>query len=780
VPELSPDRWQSVTDLFHATLAREPHLRDQFLDEACAGDAALREEVRSLIAAHGEAGSYLSGSVSDGIDPAARLEQGSRIGRYILMDRLGAGGTGEVYRARDTKLGRDVAIKVLSHFMADPGRLARFEREARLLAALNHPYIGAIYEVEDSGGVHALVLELVEGPTLADQLKRGRVPIHEAVVIARQIAQALEAAHEKKIVHRDLKPANIKIRPDSTVKVLDFGLATVRSDGGTVLGRPQLGTNIGGTGEGIILGTASYMSPEQARGKLVDRRTDIWSFGCVLYELLTARLAFPGETVSDTIAAILSREPDWSALPATTPAGIRRLLRKCLEKDSERRLRDIADARTACENALAATAMIPRQWAWVAVAVGCLAVTSAVLRLRSPATPGRIQSLAVLPLENLSNDKEQDYFADGMTEALITDLAKINALRVVSRTSVMRYKGYKGAPKALPEIARELSVDAVVEGSVQRAGDRVRITVQLVRAATDQHLWADAYDRDLRDVLIVTDNVARTIAQQIRVTLTPEEHARLSSSHPVDPEAYKLYVRGRYLWEKRNGESIHRAMEYFRQAIDRDPSFAAAFSGIADCYSSLGSSFDVGSQPPSEVQPKAKAAALKALGLDSGLADAHNSLAYTKLNYDWDWAGAEEEFKRAIELNPGYAHAYHWYAHALLSSGRLDEALAKSNRALELDPLSPIINVHLAWHYLYARQYDRALDQLAKTLELDPNYALAHWYRGLAQEQKKLYPEALRDMRSTEGLLVGNLAVRSDIGHVYAISGNTSIRTSSR
>lgn len=380
-----------------------------------------------------------------------------------------------------------------------------------------------------------------------------------------------------------------------------------------------------------------------------------------------------------------------------------------------------------------------------------------------------IDSIAVLPLKNLSDDREQDYFADGMTEALITDLGKVSALRVISRTSVMRYKDTQ---KPLPEIARELQVDALVEGTVVRSGDRLRITANLIQASPERHIWAETYERNLSDVIALQNDVARTITQQIQVQLTPEEHVRLSASHPVDPEAYKLYIKGRYFWVKRNRESFDRAMGYFQQAIDRDPTYAAPYSGLADCYVLFGSSFDVGGQAPSDVQPKAKAAALKALELDNSLADAHNSIAYVKLTYDWDWTGAEVEFKRSLALNPGYAHGHHWYAHLLLSGGRREEALAESNRALELDPVSPIINLHLGWHYLYTRQYDRALEQLAKTLELDPDYALAHWYRGLAYEQKKMYPEALREMGRAKDLLPRNLAVLCDIGHVYAVSGD--------
>jgi len=415
---------------------------------------------------------------------------------------------------------------------------------------------------------------------------------------------------------------------------------------------------------------------------------------------------------------------------------------------------------------------LPVVLALVAVLAALVSLNVGSVRSRFFGKPlsAHINSIAVLPLKNLSDDREQDYFADGMTEALITNLGKVSALRVISRTSVMRYKNTN---KPLPEIARELQVDALVEGTVAWSGDRLRITANLVQASPERHLWAETYERDLRDVIALQNDVARTITQQIQVELTPEEHARLSASHTVDPEAYKLYIKGRYFWVKRNRESFNRAMDYFQQSIARDPGYAAPYSGMADCYVLFGSSFDVGGLAPSEVQPKAKAAAQRALELDSLLSDAHNSLAYVKLTYDWDWRGAEVEFKRSLELNPGYAHGHHWYAHLLLSSGRGEEALVESNRALELDPVSPIINLHLGWHYLNIKQYDRALEQLAKTLELDPNYALAHWYLGLAYEQKKMYPEALSEMGKAKDLLPGNLGVQSDIGHVYAVSGDT-------
>src|SRR5262249_1567078 len=378
---------------------------------------------------------------------------------------------------------------------------------------------------------------------------------------------------------------------------------------------------------------------------------------------------------------------------------------------------------------------------------------------------------AVLPLENLTRDADGDCFADSMTEALIMNLAKISALRVVSRTSVMRYKN---AQRSLPKIAKELNVDAIVEGSVQREGNSVRINARLVKTATDQSLWGEAYDRDLRDVLILQNEVARAIARNIEVKLTPEEQAEFSRERKVDPEAYKKYIEGRYFWVKRSEPSLHRAIACFQKAIELDPSYAAPHSGLADCYSSLGFSFDVGAQRPADIQPKAKAAAQRALELDGNLADAHNSLAYVKLHYDWDWNGAEEEFRQSLRLNPGYAHAHHWYAHFLVSNGRLGEALAESRRALELDPFSPIMNLHLGWHYWYARQNDQALEQLTQTLELEPNYSLAYWYRGLAYEQKGMHSEAIRELSKAKKLIRQSLAIEADIGYVHAVSGNKS------
>jgi len=382
---------------------------------------------------------------------------------------------------------------------------------------------------------------------------------------------------------------------------------------------------------------------------------------------------------------------------------------------------------------------------------------------------GPIRSLAVLPLASLTRGIPAGRFADAMTEAVIMGLAQLRELRVASRTSVMQYLGSR---QGLPQIGAELKVDALVEGAVQLEGRRVRINARLVRVADDHSLWAGSYDRDLEDVLKLQNEVARTIAQQIQLNLTPHDHARLSSARTVDPEAYRLCIKGRHLWVKRTEESVNRAISCFHKAIALDPQHAAAYSGLADCYSSLGFSFDIGSHRPTEIQPRARAAAERALQLDDSLADAHNSLAYVRLNYDWDWKGAEREFRRSLELNPGYAHAHHWYAHFLVSHGRSDQGLAESHKALELEPLSPVMNLHLGWHYWYARQFDAALEQLAKTLELEPNYGLAYWYRGLAYALTDRYAPALRELSTARRLLKSSRMVEADIGYVHALAGD--------
>jgi serine/threonine protein kinase/TolB-like protein/tetratricopeptide (TPR) repeat protein len=788
---VKPDRWQQISRLYHDALARDEHQRAAFLDEACAGDAELRREVGSLLGYQGDAKEFIEAPALDvmakGLAGAPALSMsGRQIGVYKILSLLGSGGMGEVYRARDGKLGRDVAIKVLPvSCAADPDRLHRLEREARLLAALNHPHIAAIYGLEEFDGVCGLVLELVEGPTLAELLAQGSglkaqgLPLDEALTIARQIAEALEAAHVKGIVHRDLKPANIKVTPDGMVKVLDFGLAKVLADDGSPADLSQLATTtIGGTREGMILGTAGYMSPEQARGKPLDKRTDIWSFGCVLYEALAGRPAFPGETVSDSVAKILEREPDWDALPTSTPEKIRDLLRRCLQKDPKRRLHDIADARIELQETLTIPAArsgvrklstMSRRLRWgMAAAAAVLALSMVALylsagreRLWGPASPGRPMRIAVLPIVNLSGDRGEDYFAAGMTDALIADLAQLapDDLRVISRTSVMRYQG--DTKKSMPEIGRELDVGALVEASVVRVGDKVRITAQLIQASTDQHLWARSYERDSRDVLALQGEVSRAIAQEIRVKLSPQQQQRLASAHAVNPKAHEAYLKGLGL----RGQP---AIAAFEEASRLDPEYAAPYAGLANVYYGL-TYFGVLS--PQEGFSKVKAAATAALARDNALPDAYAALALVSLHYDWNWAAAEQGFKRALELNPSQADIHHFYSHYLLAMGREEESLAESHRASETDPFNAGLASCVGWHCLYSGQYDKSIKYSLDSLQINPNLFFSHMFLGWAYEQKSMFGEAVTEQERAVKLSGGNPMAIASFGRACALSG---------
>jgi len=648
---------------------------------------------------------------------------------------------GEVYRARDTRLGREVAVKVLpGAFSADPDRLRRFEQEARAASALNHPNILAIYDVGTHGGEPYVVSELLEGETLRERLGGSALSARKAVDYGIQTAEGLAAAHEKGIVHRDLKPENLFVTKDGRVKILDFGLAKLTRPEVPSGPQTEVPTATAGTEPGLVMGTVGYMSPEQVRGQAVDHRSDIFAFGAILYEMLTGKRAFHGVSAADTMSAILREEPEFASTHSDDSPALENIVRRCLEKSPGERFqsaRDLAFALRETSSASAAPRSVAlpvsrsRPILWFA-AIG-VAVSLAVLlalnagglreRLFGGGQPAPIRSLAVLPLENLSRDSGEDYFADGMTEALITELAQIRALKVISRTSVM---GYKGGKKPLPDIARELGVNGIVEGSVLRAGNRVRITAQLIHAPTDRHLWARSYERDLRDVLTLQREVAQGIAREIEAELTPGEKRQLASSRPIDPRAHEEYLRGRYLWNTRTEEGLKKSIEHFRRAIELEPAWGLAHAGLADAYQVMGSN---GILPGREAYPKARAGALKALELDPNLAEAHAALSAEMRDYEWDWVGAEREIKRALELNPSYATAHQTYAFNLISMGRPREAVAAIDRARRLDPLSPRINTNVGYLRFFARDYEGAVEALRKAVDLDPRGA----FGGLAE-----------------------------------------------
>ncbi len=673
---------------------------------------------------------------------------GQRLGHYRIVEKIGEGGMGVVYRAHDERLDRDIAIKVLSSgLLADEAARKRFCREAQTLAKLNHPHIATVHDFDTQEGVDFLVTEYVPGETLADKLKGGSLPEKEVLRLGQQIAEALAEAHEHNIVHRDLKPQNVKLTPKDQVKILDFGIARLLRPASGVATETFTETQ-------PLAGTLPYMAPEQLRGEGVYARTDIWAAGVVLYEMATVRRAFAEESAPRLIDAILHQPPaPPSRFQPRLSAELERIILKCLEKDPDSRYQSAKELVVDLRRLAAGAGISPSR-------------VSTVSRPRPKrrARRKRIQSLVVLPLTNLSRDPEQEYFADGMTEALISDLAKLRALRIISRTSAMRYKA---TDKSLPEIAEELNVDAVVEGSVLRVGQRVRITAQLIHATTDTHLWAERYERDLQDVLLLQSEVARAIAREIQLAVTPEETRRLASARRVNPEAHEAYLRGRFHWYKLTRRDLDTAMGYFQLALEKDPKYALAYAGIAYVWLSRG---ETGVVAPHEAFPKAKVAALEAIELDDTLADVHEMLGNIRRAYEWNWGGAESELQRAIELNPNSAEARLFYADFLISVGRLEEWGAEIERALELDPLNFFIQCFYGWHLVYLRRYDEAILQLRKVLSREANFPAAHLGLWGAFWQKQMYAEALAEAQEFHAL-VGYTEVTEALARGYAEAG---------
>ena len=708
------------------------------------------------------------------------ISGGTKLGPYEIVAPLGAGGMGEVYRAKDTRLDREVAVKVQpAHLAADPASLARFEREAKAVAALSHPNILAIYDVGREGPTTYVVTELLEGETLRERLRGSTVGWRRAVEMAIAVADGLAAAHAKGVIHRDLKPENVFITSAGHVKILDFGLARMDlADAPPPPSAMEASPTITlATRPGMIVGTLSYMSPEQVRGVRTDARSDIFSFGCVLYEMLSGRRAFAGDTPADTMTAVLKEDPPALSTTGQLPnPELERIVNRCLEKRPEARFQSSHDLAFTLRSILSQGGSTvaheaprrSRRMGVIAglvgvaiVAAGFFVVRSEFGRQRSAAREA-IDSLAVLPLDNVSRDPEQEYFVDGMTEALISDLAKIAGLKVISRTSVMRYKA---TTKSLPEIAKELNVDAVVEGSVLRVGERVRITAQLIHAATDEHLWTESYDRDLRDVLRLQSEVARTIAQEIKVTLTPQEQARMVAARPINPEAYQAYLKGRFHWNKRTPDDLTKAVDYFEQAVSLAPDWPLACARLADAYLLMPFWAPVRS---SEAIPKARAAAAKALEMDEFLGEAHACLGYIASTYDWDSRAAEREFERALALSPNYATAHQWYALHLTCISRHDEAIRESNKAQELDPLSLIIGANVGTLHYHAVDLELAETQLRKTIELGADFAEAHRVLGKTLFLQRKLAEAITETREAVRLSNNNSRFVATLGYVCA------------
>lgn len=686
---------------------------------------------------------------------------GTRLGQFEILEELGAGAMGVVYRARDEKLHRDVALKRLP-----PGALTNdssrrlFHREALALSRLNHPGIATVYDFQTEDGVDFLVMEYIAGESLDQRVRRGPLPPGEVVSLGLQLAEALDAAHRAGVIHRDLKPANLRLTPEGRVKILDFGLAKWRARDGEQVSTETAAPSVG------VPGTPAYLAPELLDGAPASERTDLWAAGLVLYEAATGARPFPGLPAGALLDAIRTRPiPPPRAKQPGIPPPLEAVILHCLERDPANRYASAAALADDLRRVQSGASLPPRpprrpSPRFLAIAAAVLVAGSAAtwfLTTRRPHDPraATIRSLAVLPLSNLSGDPDRDFVADAMTEELIVQLSKVRSLRVISLTSVMRYK--KSRP-AMPVIARELGADGVIEGSVQIDDGRIQTTVSLVAALDDAPLWSAHYTGDTTDLVRLQGRAARAIVKEIQLRLTPEERARLKD-RPTDPEAYQLYLRGRYQWGKRSDASLRRAVDDFQQAIARDSSVALFHAGLADAWAACGL---YGLVTPVEAAAKARAAAERAIALDPELSEAHTSLAHVLHNFEWDWRGAEQEYLRAIDLNPNNATAHHWYGHLLMQTGRFDAAREELRDARELDPFSIMVVQAGGVNEYQARRYDVALQLDRRAMEIDSTHFLVH--RALAG----VYDRLGREDEAVDELLL-SFELRGDGAAVPAL-----------
>jgi len=705
---------------------------------------------------------------------------GRTLSHYRIVEQIGAGGMGVVYRARDENLQRDVALKVLPpHALEDEVARRRFRKEALALSKLNHARICTIHDFGNWEGLSFLVMEYVEGVTLAHRLREGSLAEGEVVRLGRQIADALGAAHEHGVIHRDLKPGNIMVKPDGEVKVLDFGLARERRAVG-----PESATL---TATAEVVGTLPYMAPEQLMGEAADARTDTYSLGVVLYEMTTGFLPFEGGSSVALADAILHQDP---ILPRqrrrATSRGLEAVILRCLEKAPARRYpsaRSLGDALGNSGSGPWLSEIVRRGWRKhrrIAVA-GALALAFAVAlfaieqgglfghRTGGEGDPA-IRSLAVLPLANLSGDSTQSYFADGMTEEAIIALSRIPGLRVISHQSV---RGFRGSKDPVTKIARSLNVDAVVTGSVLRAGDRIRIALELIQASPERHLWADGFEGKAEEILVLQDSLAREIGQKIGANLTQDQPNRVSASRAVDPNAHDEYLRGRSLLDMRDVLHYQEALQHLTRAVTIDPLYAQGWAGLAGGYYSVSNIYI----PPDQAMAKCRAAADRALSIDSSLVEAHVALGLAFTVYDCDWASAEREFRRAIDLNPSYAWARYWYAAMLTKVGRFEEMEEQYQRAYALDPLSRGIEGDMAYGDYVSGKYDRSLSRFRGLVNQEPENPVWHWSLALCHEAKGRFPEAIAEhqravsVASKEGADAIHQAARIFLCRSLALAG---------
>jgi eukaryotic-like serine/threonine-protein kinase len=730
--------------------------------------------------------------------------------RYQLVSKLGTGGMGEVYLAQDKMLDRKVALKILPEDLAiDSERMRRFVQEAKAASALNHPNIITIYEIGEASQKHFIAAEYINGETLHRLLHSGPMSLHSVLDIGVQIASALQAAHEAKIIHRDIKPENVIVRPDGLIKLLDFGIAKVSAPTTLGVDSDAATTLKGGTSPGMIVGTAAYMSPEQARGKGIDERSDIFSLGVVLFEMLTGQKPFEGETAMDVIGAILHKEPlPIGQLMPEAPSEIERIINKLLRKDRNERYQTVKDvlidlkdvrkelefqdklkitpsrekptregpsittgakAQTTSSAQYIVSEIRKRKFGLVAALSVLLFASIGIfyflsIRRSSSSNDGApIDSIAVLPFQNRSGDTETDYLSDGLAESLIYGLSQLPNLKVSPTSSVFRYKGKEIDPI---KIGGELGVNAVMTGRFSQHGDHLTLSVELVDVQNNKLLWGKQYDRKLADLMTTQREIATEITQNLKLKLSGEVESRMKH-YTKNPEAYQLYLKGHYYASRYTKEGFNKGIEYFEQAIAKDPNFALAYSGLSFCYMNQTDWVFA----PKDSVPKARHAVENALRIDGTLAEAHTMLGMILLQYDWDWPAAEREFRRAIEIDPNYALGRTFLAWHLAAMGRFDEGIEEDKRALELDPLSPAANADLGWDLYFARRYDEAILQLRKAIDLEPNYWLSHVLLGRCYEQKGQLQAAVEQFEKARQIENSIPEVLAALGHGYALSG---------
>ena len=804
---MNSERWRQIENIFHLALERDPQERSSFLAQACAqGDPALRREVESLIAYHEGAGSFLNEpavseaarilhvnrspeglnapsddySLASDIAPQddecgpradrrehnlrlaeiARLVSDKTFGRYQVQELLGKGGMGEVYKVLDTQLNRFVALKVLrDKYNENEKCVKRFEQEARAVSGLNHPHILTIYDIGTLNGRTFITTEFVDGQTLRKRIQGGAIDPSNMFEIAFQTADALIAAHRAAILHRDLKPENIMLRNDGYVKLLDFGLAKLIDPSDSVAH----------TLPGVILGTPQYMSPEQARGSSVDARTDIWSFGVLLYEMVTGVCPFSGSTVDEVLDSVKTKEPpSLSFYKADVHPELALIITKAMSKNIEDRYESLSHVVLDLKRVEHHLMSAPSGVDYTKVRTSA-AATLVANKASSPAKSRQrktIKSVAILPFTNETEDPKFDYLSDGITETIINNLSQLPQLRVMSRNSVFRFKG-KDLVRTV--IGRELGVGALLTGKLLRVAGRLIVQTELVDVADGSQLWGAQFNRKSGDVLQIQEAIANDISEELKLNLSRRQRKLLSKRPTVKDNAYHSYLKGRFCWNKRSTEGLRQSINFFNNAIEFDPMFALAYAGIADAYAVLGNQH---SMVLSDAYSKAKTAALRALAIDDTLAEAYPTLGYIRGAYDRDWNGSEEALRKAITLNPGYATAHQWYSAILRALGRVDEAIEEAETAFSLDPLSPIINANVGLCFYVARRYEEAAALFRRTITVEPEFFWSRYLLGLTQRQRGEYTQALTELRLALSLANDKpmeAVVLSDLAYTFGI-----------